>query len=87
MRFAPNVPWAWKSFWAHPVELLVDEAPVEARFGRFGDSANFDARWVHGLQRMYHWIESHFWMELLGGEAQEETRFGPFGNSVSVGAI
>ena len=69
------------------MELLVDEAQVEACFGCFGDSANFDARWVHGLQRMYHWIESHFLMELLGDEAQEEACFGPFGNSVSVSAI
>ena len=37
-----------------------DEAQVEARFGRFGDSANLDARWVHGLHQMYHWIKSHF---------------------------
>ena len=69
------------------MELLVDEAQVEAHFGRFGDSANFDARWVHGLQRRYHWFESHFLMELLGDEAQEEAHFGPFGNSVSVGGI
>ena len=69
------------------MELLVDEAQMEARFGCFGDSANFDARWVHGLQRMYHWIESRFLMEHLGDEAQEEARFGPFGNSVSVGAM
>ena len=67
--------------------LLGNEAQVEARFGQFGDSANLDARWVHGLQRMYHWIESRFLMEHLGDEAQEEARFGPFGNSVSVGAI
>ena len=69
------------------MELLVDGAHVEANFGCFGDSANFDARFVHGLQQMYHWIESHFWMELLGDEAQEQAHFGPFGNSVSVGAI
>ena len=67
--------------------LLGDEAQVEAGFGRFGDSANFDARWMHGLQRIYHWIKSHFLMELLGDEAQEEACFCPFGNSVSVGAI
>ena len=42
------------------MELLVDEAQLEARFGRFGDSANLDARWVHGLHRTYDWIESHF---------------------------
>jgi hypothetical protein len=34
--------------------LLGDKAQVEARFGPFGDSANLDARWVHGLRRMYH---------------------------------
>ena len=30
--------------------LLGDEAQLEARFGPFGDSANLDARWVHGLR-------------------------------------
>jgi hypothetical protein len=39
---------------------LVDKAQVEARFGAFGDSANLDARLVHGLRRMYHSIENHF---------------------------
>ena len=29
--------------------LLGDEAQLEARFGPFGDSANLDARDVHGL--------------------------------------
>ena len=38
-----------KSFWTHPMVLLGDEAPVEARFSLFGDSANLDAREVHGL--------------------------------------
>jgi hypothetical protein len=27
---------------------------VDARFGLFGDSANLDARLVHGLRRTYH---------------------------------
>jgi hypothetical protein len=27
----PNVPKAHKSFWTHPIVLLVDEAEVEAR--------------------------------------------------------
>jgi hypothetical protein len=31
--------------------LLDDEAQVKARFYRFGDSANLDARWVHHLPR------------------------------------
>ena len=43
-RFAPNVPWAWKSFWAHPMVLLADVSHVEARFGPFGDSVNLGAR-------------------------------------------
>ena len=34
--------------------LLGDEAQLEARFGLFGDSANLDARLVHGLRQMYH---------------------------------
>jgi hypothetical protein len=28
-RFAPNVPYAQKSFWTHPMVLLGDEAQVE----------------------------------------------------------
>jgi hypothetical protein len=31
------------------MELLDDEAQVEARFGPFGDSANLAAIYVHGL--------------------------------------
>jgi hypothetical protein len=33
------------------MELLGDEAQVEAWFGPFGDSATLDARLVHGLRR------------------------------------
>jgi hypothetical protein len=36
-RFVSNVPQDRKSFWTHPLELLVDEAQVEACFGSFGD--------------------------------------------------
>ena len=39
---------------------LGDEAQVEACFGTFGDSANFDARLVHGLRRTYHRLGNHF---------------------------
>jgi hypothetical protein len=31
------------------MELLGDEAPVEAHFGPVEDSANLDARYLHGL--------------------------------------
>ena len=34
--------------------LLGDEAQLEARFGPFGDSANLDARLLHGLRRTCH---------------------------------
>jgi hypothetical protein len=36
-----------------PMELLDDEAQVEARFGPFRDVANLDARYVHGLHQTY----------------------------------
>jgi hypothetical protein len=44
----------------NPTVLLLDEAQVEARFGLFGDSANLDARLVHGLHGMYHRLENRF---------------------------
>jgi hypothetical protein len=41
-RFAPNVPLAWKPFWAH---LMVgDVGQVDACFGPFKDSINLSAR-------------------------------------------
>jgi hypothetical protein len=35
------------------MELLGDMGCVQAHFGLFGDSANLDARYVHGLHRTY----------------------------------
>jgi hypothetical protein len=40
------------------MELLGDEAQVEARFGPFGDGANLDK--VHGLRRAYHRLVNQF---------------------------
>jgi hypothetical protein len=37
-----------------------DDAQVEARFGTFGDSANLDTRYVHGLRRTYHRLRNQF---------------------------
>ena len=49
--------------------LLGDEAQLEARFGRLGDSANLDARSVHPLRRTYNRLENHFgrtrWMSYV----------------------
>jgi hypothetical protein len=44
----------------HSMELLDDEAQVEACFGPFGDSANLDARYVHCLRRTYYRIKNSF---------------------------
>jgi hypothetical protein len=40
--------------------LLGEEAQMEARFGLFGDSANLDARLVHGLRGTYHMLRNQF---------------------------
>ena len=45
---------AQKMFWTHQMVLQGDEAQMEARFGPFADSANLDARLIHGLRRTYH---------------------------------
>jgi hypothetical protein len=37
-----------------PMVLLGDEVGVEAQFGLFIDSANLDARYVHGLRQTNH---------------------------------
>ena len=55
-----DIPLAQKLFWMHMMVPLGDEAQVEACFGTFGDSANFDARLVHGLRRTYHRLGNHF---------------------------
>ena len=39
---------------------LGDEAHVEASFGLFRDSANLDARSVHGLREMYRRLKNCF---------------------------
>ena len=36
--------------WTHPIVLIGDKAQVEAHFSPFGDSANLEARSVHGLR-------------------------------------
>jgi hypothetical protein len=67
--------------------LLGDEAQVDARLSLFGDSANLDARWVHGLRRTYHTLGNHCWMhpmDLLGDVGHVESRFSLFGDSVSI---
>jgi hypothetical protein len=69
--------------------LRGDEAQVDAGFSSFGDSANLDARWLHGLRRTYHMLRNHCWthsMDLLGDVGHVECRFSLFGDSVSLSA-
>jgi hypothetical protein len=42
------------------MELLADLCRVESHFSAFGDSANIDARLVHGLCETYHRLKNHF---------------------------
>ena len=56
----PNAPYSNKPFWMHPIVLLAEESQVDARFGLFGDSANLDARYMHGLHEMYYMLGNQF---------------------------
>jgi hypothetical protein len=67
--------------------LIGDEAQVDAYFGPFGDSANLNARYVHGLHRTYHTLRNRCWthlMDPLGDVGHVECRFSSFGDSVSL---
>jgi hypothetical protein len=68
--------------------LLGDEVQLEAHYGPFRDSANLDARSVHGLRQTLHRLGNCFAhpMELLGDVGHLESHFGLFRDSVSVGA-
>ena len=49
---------AQKPLWKHPMIILGEDAQVEGGFDLFGDSANLDARQVHGLQGTYHMLRN-----------------------------
>jgi hypothetical protein len=69
--------------------LLGDEAQVIARFGLSGDSANLDARLVHGFCAEHTTAQKSFWthpIEHLGDVAQVIARFGLFGDSANLNA-
>jgi hypothetical protein len=69
--------------------LLGDEAQVDARFGPFGESANLDARLVHGFALNIPHVQKSFWTHLienLGDVGHVESYFGSFRDSVSIGA-
>jgi hypothetical protein len=39
-----DVPYARKSIWTHPIELLDDVCHMKSHFGPFGDSVSFGVR-------------------------------------------
>jgi hypothetical protein len=67
--------------------LLDDEAQVDARFGRFGDSSNLDKRLVHGFALNIPHAQKSFWthpIEHLGDVGQVESHSGPFTENVTI---
>jgi hypothetical protein len=42
------------------MEIVSYVGRVESHFSPFGDSVSVSARWVHGLQRMYHGHRNYF---------------------------
>jgi hypothetical protein len=69
--------------------LLCDEAHVQVHFGPFGDSANLDARLVHGFALNIPLALKSFWthpIEHLGDVGHVESHFGSFRDSVSISA-
>ena len=70
--FAPNVPQAWKSFWAHPMVLLGVVSHVEVVLVL----AQIGARFALNVPqaRKSFWAHS---MVLLANVGQEEARFDP----------
>jgi hypothetical protein len=69
--------------------LRGDEVHVEAHFRPFGDNANLDARSLHSLRRMHHWLRKLFWthpMKLVGDVGLVKSCFGPIGDGVSIAA-
>jgi hypothetical protein len=69
--------------------LLRDEAQVDARLGPFEDSANLDARLVHGFALNIPQAQKSFWTHLiehLGDVGHVESHFGLFRDSVSISA-
>ena len=66
--------------------LLGDEAQLDAHFSPFGDSANLDAKSVHGLRRTYYRLRNR--LHAPDGTPRRRgscgISFGPVGNGVSV---
>jgi hypothetical protein len=67
--------------------LLGDEAQVDAHLGPFGDSANLEARLVHGFALNIPQAQKSCWTHLiehLGDVGYVKSHFGPLRDSVSI---
>jgi hypothetical protein len=67
--------------------LLGDEAQVDAHLGLFGDSANLEARLVHGFALNIPQAQKSCWthpIEHLGDVGHVKSHFGPLRDSVSI---
>jgi hypothetical protein len=85
-RYAPNVPRAWKSFWAHPMALLGDIGQVEARLDHLEivlistqDRCMVCTECITCLEIFLGTL-----MVLLGDIGQVEAHFGSFGDSTNI---
>ena len=59
-RLVSNVPYAQKSIWMHPIELLDHVCHMESRSNLFGDSVSLGATLVYGLRIMHHRLRNHY---------------------------
>jgi hypothetical protein len=78
----------WKSFCAHPIELLGDMSQVEGHFGSLGDGVNLDKIGAQYALNVPSGRKS-FWaypMELLSNVGQTEACFSLFGDCVNLDA-
>jgi hypothetical protein len=82
----PNVPWAGKSLWAHPMVVLVDVCRVEARFGPLEIVLVLaHAQFAITIPHTWKSFQAHP-MVLLGDVGQVEAHFGPYGDSFNLKA-
>ena len=87
--FAWNIPYAQKSIWRHPMELLDDVCDMESRFDPFGHSVSSAGRQVHSLCQMHHSLRNHFGRTCQYSQVMRlkwKLGFGLFGDTANLDA-
>ena len=64
-----NLPYAWKSFWTHQIELLGDVGHVDSHFSLFGDSVSVKCKIGIGF-RVKRTIGSEIFLNALDGTSR-----------------